>query len=85
MPRPMLSDDQCQRIDPVLPSKSTHPVGPQETIDCLSRPCYGSHARIAHEPIFRPILNRRIACANALRNGLRPACHYEMRHLPWTN
>jgi hypothetical protein len=39
-------------------------VGRQQTIDCLSRPCYGSRALAAHGEICRPILDRGSARIN---------------------
>src|SRR6202166_4245768 len=55
-------------------------VGRQQTIDYLSRPCYGSRALAAHGEICRPILDRGIACTNALPDGL--GRRYGMRYSP---
>src|SRR5882762_3962950 len=55
-------------------------VGRQQTIDCLSRPCYGSRALAAHGEICRSILDRGIACTNALPGGL--GRRYGMRYSP---
>src|SRR6202162_5378328 len=55
-------------------------VGRRQTIDCLSRPGYGSRALAAHGEIYRPILDRGIACTNALPGGLGEK--YGMRYAP---
>ncbi|SAL74045.1 hypothetical protein AWB69_09125 [Caballeronia udeis] len=70
MPRLMLSDNQYEWIAPLLPGKVPTRVGPHETIDRLSRPCYGSRAPAAHGAICRPISERGIACTHALPDGL---------------
>src|ERR1700689_3462867 len=63
----------CKASPPTL-------VEPQETIDCLSRPCYGSRALAAHGAICRPISDRGIVCTNAFPGGLERK--YGMRYLP---
>jgi len=66
----MLSDDQYDRIAPCCKASPPTLVEPQETIDCLSRLCYGSRVLAAHGAIYRPILERGIACTNAFPGGL---------------
>jgi hypothetical protein len=46
------------------------PVGRLRITDCLWRPYYGSRAPAAHGAICHPILDRGIACTNALPDGL---------------
>src|SRR5471030_1544222 len=63
----------CKASGPTL-------VEPQETIGCLSRPCYGSRALAAHGAICRPISDCGIVCTNAFPGGLERK--YGMRYLP---